>query len=191
MGEMGPFSQSISVPGCEHAARRDERLRSLRGRWRPRSRSVLRTERPHLALDRYFFSPTHPFLPYVAPHFSHISHFNLVFLCSTDTWLTIAHELGHNFGGRHTFEEGGRMSYTRDTPFVPVPNDICAGITAAIEETPECMQFEQAACGNGQLESGEECDDGNEVSDDGCSADCTVECRHVSLSHPEVAGSDP
>ena len=23
------------------------------------------------------FSPTHPFLPYVAPHFSHISHFNL------------------------------------------------------------------------------------------------------------------
>ena len=28
---------------------------------------------------RYFFSPTHPFLPYVAPHFSHISHFNLVF----------------------------------------------------------------------------------------------------------------
>ena len=27
----------------------------------------------------YSFSPTHPFLPYVAPHFSHISHFNLVF----------------------------------------------------------------------------------------------------------------
>ena len=27
----------------------------------------------------YFCSPTHPFLPYVAPHFSHISHFNLVF----------------------------------------------------------------------------------------------------------------
>ena len=29
--------------------------------------------------QRCFFSPTHPFLPYVAPHFSHISHFNLVF----------------------------------------------------------------------------------------------------------------
>ena len=26
------------------------------------------------------FRPPHPFLPYVAPHFSHISHFNLVFL---------------------------------------------------------------------------------------------------------------
>jgi hypothetical protein len=25
------------------------------------------------------FSPTHPFLPCVAPHFSHISHLNLVF----------------------------------------------------------------------------------------------------------------
>jgi len=34
------------------------------------------------ALEESFqadISPTHPFLPYVAPHFSHISHFNLVF----------------------------------------------------------------------------------------------------------------
>ncbi|HEX7500126.1 MAG TPA: hypothetical protein VF524_07440, partial [Polyangia bacterium] len=29
------------------------------------------------------------------------------------------------------------------------------------------------ACGNGRLESGEVCDDGNVVSGDGCSADCT------------------
>ena len=27
----------------------------------------------------FVFRPPHPFLPYVAPHFSHISHFNLVF----------------------------------------------------------------------------------------------------------------
>lgn len=30
-------------------------------------------------------------------------------------------------------------------------------------------------CGNGYVDSGEECDDGNEVSGDGCSASCTTE----------------
>ena len=30
-------------------------------------------------LARYFLSPTHPFLPYVAPHFFHISHFDSCF----------------------------------------------------------------------------------------------------------------
>ena len=32
-----------------------------------------------LESSQVFFSPTHPFLPYVAPHFSHISPFNLFF----------------------------------------------------------------------------------------------------------------
>jgi uncharacterized protein (TIGR03382 family) len=32
-----------------------------------------------------------------------------------------------------------------------------------------------AACGNGIVESGETCDDGNTVSNDGCSATCTTE----------------
>merc|ERR1719446_1750671 len=31
----------------------------------------------------HLFSPTHPFLPYGTPHFSHISHFNLVFIPNT------------------------------------------------------------------------------------------------------------
>jgi cysteine-rich repeat protein len=30
-------------------------------------------------------------------------------------------------------------------------------------------------CGNGKLEAGEECDDGNTVSGDGCSCTCTIE----------------
>jgi divalent metal cation (Fe/Co/Zn/Cd) transporter len=33
----------------------------------------------YIILTWYSFSPTHPFLPYVAPHFSHISHFILAF----------------------------------------------------------------------------------------------------------------
>lgn len=30
-------------------------------------------------------------------------------------------------------------------------------------------------CGNGILDAGEECDDGNNVDGDGCAADCTIE----------------
>ena len=32
------------------------------------------------------------------------------------------------------------------------------------------------ACGNGQIEDGEQCDDGNLIPGDGCSATCTTEC---------------
>ena len=32
-------------------------------------------------------------------------------------------------------------------------------------------------CGNGRLDSGEECDDGNTLSGDGCSSRCKLECR--------------
>ncbi|MDY0000975.1 MAG: DUF4215 domain-containing protein [Polyangia bacterium] len=38
-----------------------------------------------------------------------------------------------------------------------------------------CPEKEKARCGNGVTESGEECDDGNTVSGDGCSATCTTE----------------
>ena len=34
-------------------------------------------------------------------------------------------------------------------------------------------------CGNGVKETGEECDDGNTVSGDGCSASCTIEASHL------------
>ena len=49
-------------------------------RW-SRTRPLRRTRWQDGASRRYFISPpTHPFLPYVAPHFSHISPFILVFL---------------------------------------------------------------------------------------------------------------
>jgi cysteine-rich repeat protein len=34
-----------------------------------------------------------------------------------------------------------------------------------------------SVCGDGHVESGEECDDGNRVSEDGCSADCHLEAK--------------
>src|SRR5262249_16648952 len=41
-----------------------------------------------------------------------------------------------------------------------------------------------ASCGNGQLNPGEECDDGNNVSGDGCSADCKIEFRFLATPVP-------
>ena len=39
-----------------------------------------------------------------------------------------------------------------------------------------CVVSPPPVCGNGTLEAGEQCDDGNTVPNDGCSATCTLEC---------------
>lgn len=49
--------------------------------------------------------------------------------------------------------------------------DTCNLDTCICEHTP----IEQPVCGDGVLDSGEECDDGNTEDGDGCSATCTIE----------------
>jgi len=47
-------------------------------------------------------------------------------------------------------------------------------------------------CGDGVLDPGEECDDGNVVAGDGCSADCVVECEPIEpMSMNEAVFKDP
>ncbi len=46
----------------------------------------------------------------------------------------------------------------------------CGPTCAVVTATP--------VCGNGRREAGEACDDGNRVSGDGCSADCTIRALH-------------
>ena len=41
-------------------------------------------------------------------------------------------------------------------------------------------------CGNSELNTGEECDDGNRDPDDGCSADCQLECGDGTVSGDEL-----
>lgn len=57
--------------------------------------------------------------------------------------------------------------------------------------TDSCMLDVEEPCGNGVLEQGEECDDGNPNSADGCSASCTLECMGPpgSSSSPRQMGT--
>ncbi len=44
--------------------------------------------------------------------------------------------------------------------------------------------MEEAVCGNGELEDGELCDDGNAEDDDGCSGDCSTQDETYDCSIP-------
>lgn len=62
----------------------------------------------------------------------------------------------------------------------------------------ECMTLDtfvitgtRSTCGNGVIENGESCDDGNEVAGDGCDADCQVETCRACSAAPSVCGLAP
>ncbi|MCK4670283.1 MAG: hypothetical protein KAT43_03690 [Nanoarchaeota archaeon] len=48
--------------------------------------------------------------------------------------------------------------------------------------------FDQANCGNGQQDPGEECDDGNNNNNDGCDANCKLECGNGVINPGEQCG---
>jgi cysteine-rich repeat protein len=71
-----------------------------------------------------------------------------------------------------------------------------AGNTAGLGGGGQPPDPVPAVCGNGKLEAGEECDDGGQDADDGCSADCKVVCSDFdnepveSADHHCFAGYD-
>ncbi|MFO0549126.1 MAG: DUF4215 domain-containing protein [Polyangiaceae bacterium] len=53
------------------------------------------------------------------------------------------------------------------------------------------LRFEIATCGDGVVEQGEPCDDGNGNSSDGCSSTCTIEAGYTCSGSPSVCTNIP
>ena len=67
------------------------------------------------------------------------------------------------------------VSHTADDSACEVAPGTC-GIATCNAETGCVVDVPPTCCGNGVLESDEDCDDGNELAGDGCSPTCTNEC---------------
>ncbi len=118
--------------------------------------------------------------------------------------LVFTHELGHNLGSPHTHcydppidrcynqengcysgpvvstSNGTVMSYCHLTTGGYDNIDLLFGerVNGVIDATVSaatCLDTVHSDCGNGALDDGEACDDGNTVAGDGCSSSCTVE----------------
>jgi hypothetical protein len=89
---------------------------------------------------------------------------------SSSTWKTFAHEIGHNFGADHAFDNGqgttgGIMDYGDgtlngiyqfNTEFTK--DDICTVVSDRVDEGCDAITTYAAVCGDGLLADGEECE---------------------------------
>jgi cysteine-rich repeat protein len=133
----------------------------------------------------------------------------------SDTWdvVVVAHELGHNFGSPHTHcyvpeldqcynteagcysgptsvpSGGGTiMSYCHLLPGGMTNVNLTFGstVSAVLRTTAENGMCIGPPCGDGILDPGEACDDGNTAGGDCCSATCTAEPDGGSCDDGEI-----
>ena len=100
------------------------------------------------------------------------------------TWATFAHEVGHNFGGEHTMNTGGIMSYdnAKELKFSgDNPYQICSHVQSkanSVQGGVQCYQNFGSTCGNDILEPGEECDGDSCCEAGTCTFVSTAYCSH-------------
>ena len=94
-------------------------------------------------------------------------------------------------GTKAQFCSDGSWTTSKDCATTSQTCEVAAGAATCVggtNNTPEC--------GNGAVESGEECDDGNTVAGDGCDAECktetgtTAECNNGTKEGNEVCDKD-
>jgi len=103
------------------------------------------------------------------------------------TWITFAHEVGHNFGGEHSFElgkgrTGGIMDYgdgTLNGAFQFNSHfrkfQMCHTMNQALKRCRSAIWLHDGECGNGVLTDAEECECKNGSKSCAFCHDCTLE----------------
>ena len=101
-----------------------------------------------------------------------------------------------SFGGDPAgFEVNDDSSITAWSPAIEGPDVVHVRVTniGGMSATSAADRFTYVApaCGNGTLDPGELCDDGNTSSGDGCSAQCQVESCFTCAGQPSACSPDP
>ncbi len=65
-----------------------------------------------------------------------------------------------------------------------VPGETCDPPGSAVGSPGETCRMDCTYCGDGVLDSGEDCDDGNEIDGDGCNAGCLFVCGDGAINVP-------
>ena len=63
------------------------------------------------------------------------------------------------------------------------------GITNKVISSKKEIQNTNAACGDGVVDGGEQCDDGNVTNGDGCSSTCTVQTGYTCTGNPSICAT--
>jgi cysteine-rich repeat protein len=93
------------------------------------------------------------------------------------------------------FSVNDDTSITAVSPGVEGPDDVQVRVVSigGTSATSAATRFTYVAptCGNGVLDPGEQCDDGNTFNGDGCSAQCTIESCYTCVGQPSICSPSP